>query len=84
MFKPRWVFSLYCSGAGDRVVVNDPDLPMSYFRRVFYRVRGVILTASFGWFWWQSSTQQHVAAEAEAGPQSAQGTAISDNQNRPG
>ena len=50
--KLRWVFELWCFGAGDEICAADEDLPVSRWRRMFWRVRGAILHRLFGWWSW--------------------------------
>jgi hypothetical protein len=50
--SPRWAFNLYCFGRGDEYCASDPGLPISPPRRLFWRVRGWLLTNLFGWWRW--------------------------------
>lgn len=51
--KPQWVFELWCLGIGDDRCARDKALPVSPLRRIFWFVRGWLLTALFGWWEWE-------------------------------
>ncbi len=49
----RLVMELYCLGMGDLFSSDDPDLPVSTLRRLFWRMRGALLMRLFGWWKWK-------------------------------
>jgi hypothetical protein len=51
--KPEIVAKLWAYGMGDLYCAHDEDLPISKPRRLFWRIRGEILTALFSWWWWE-------------------------------
>lgn len=50
--KPSFACELWAIGSGDIYCATDMDLPIHPLRRLFWRVRGSVLTFLFGWWWW--------------------------------
>jgi len=51
--KPRWVYDLFIEGCAAEQCwrYNDPnDHPL---KRLWWRIEGAMLTALFGWWWYE-------------------------------
>lgn len=51
--RPQWAFELDCLGLGDAICVSNEELDILRWRRIFWRIRGVVLQRLFGWWRWQ-------------------------------
>lgn len=56
--KPRWVFNAWAEGRGCAYCSSDKALPVSTARRLWWLVKGEVLTALFGWWWWEYEPAQ--------------------------
>lgn len=65
--KPDWVFELWARGCGDIYCATDKDLPIHPLRRIFWRVRGEILSSLFGWWWWAKIETPNKSVYSDAG-----------------
>lgn len=53
--KPDWVFELWAGGNADIYCATDKSLPINPLRRLFWRIRGEIVSALFSWWWWEEN-----------------------------